>query len=99
MNEIEKLHNMLNEAGIVHEFGPRLDGHYIRVYDPNKPFESGGYDYIVDAIYFRGSYGYEEGLIEIAGYIKSDDVPDTVEGWLTAEEIFNRIMTYKEEHP
>ena len=43
-----------------------------------------------DAICHSGSYGHEQGLLEIMGTIvRADD--DDVEGWLTAEEILQRL--------
>lgn len=44
-----------------------------------------------DAICHRGSYGAEEGLLEIMGTIVRDNAGDSVEGWLTAEDVIERI--------
>lgn len=45
-----------------------------------------------DAICQRGSYGYEEGLLEIYGDIVWADIDgDSVAGWLTAQDVINRI--------
>ncbi len=44
-----------------------------------------------DAICQRGSYGAEEGLLEIMGTIVSPLAGDSVEGWLTAEDVIARI--------
>ena len=44
-----------------------------------------------DAICNRGSYGAEEGLLEIMGTIVRDDAGDSVEGWLTAEDVIERV--------
>ena len=45
-----------------------------------------------DAICNDLSYGHENGLLEIMGSIVSKEiVDDTVEGWLTAEEIVRRV--------
>lgn len=43
-----------------------------------------------DAICHRGSYGCEEGLLEIYGTIVSPTAGDSVEGWLTAEDVISR---------
>lgn len=41
-----------------------------------------------DAICHPGSYGYERGLLEIYGSIVDEArVGDTVEGWLTAQDV------------
>jgi len=39
------------------------------------------------------SYGHEEGLLEIMGLLtKEENEDDDVVGWLTAEDVFNRIV-------
>ena len=43
-----------------------------------------------DAVCHSGSYGHERGLLEIMGTIVRA-VDDEVEGWLTAEEILQRL--------
>ena len=49
-----------------------------------------------DAICHRGSYGVNEGLLEIMGDIVDEEaVGDRVEGWLTAEEVIERIEAMK----
>lgn len=49
---------------------------------------------VCDAICHWGSYGHQTGLIEIMGLTHNNDA---VEGYLTAEEVFNRIKTHWEE--
>lgn len=45
-----------------------------------------------DAICHDGSYGKFDGLLEIMGdLVDETKTGDTVEGWLTAEDILNRI--------
>lgn len=44
-----------------------------------------------DAICHHGSYGAEEGLLEIYGEIVSPMAGDSVEGWLTAKDVIKRI--------
>lgn len=62
-----------------------LDRHQIVVYHDNG-------DRAWDAICQEGSYGYEEGLLEIYGDIVWDDIDgDSVRGWLTAQDVINRI--------
>lgn len=49
-----------------------------------------------DAICHRGSYGAENGLLEIMGDIVDENaVGDRVEGWLTAAEVIERIEAMK----
>lgn len=52
-------------------------------------------EYLWDAICHPGSYGYEDGLLEVMG----DPVTNSdVEGWLTADEIFARWQKWEAEH-
>ena len=44
-----------------------------------------------DAVCQKGSYGYEEGLLEIYGSIVRPDAEDSVEGWLTAIDVIERV--------
>lgn len=44
-----------------------------------------------DAICHRGSYGYEEGLLEVMGTIVDPNCGDTVEGFLMASEVIERL--------
>lgn len=66
-----------------------------------RPLYLGGIMVIVnnwewDAVLFPGSYGSEKGLIEICGSIvQNNDDDDDVEGYLTAEEILNRVRPFK----
>lgn len=57
-----------------------MDRRQVIVYDSNGKTQW-------DAICHRGSYGYEDGLLEIMGSITNEDV----EGWLTANDIIARL--------
>lgn len=75
--EADKLAKGLIEKGIAFEYHKCCDGIQICC---------NGWD----AICHSGSYGHERGLLEIMRTIvKVDD--DEVEGWLTAEEILQRL--------
>lgn len=97
--EIERLHKMLTDEGIEHEWldrGERFSksdikwGYQIIVYKKNG-------DRLISAIEGYGTYGYgldgEQGdLIEIMGLLTPEEEKyDSVKGWLTAEEVFRRI--------
>lgn len=45
---------------------------------------------VSDAICHNGSYGRKEGLLEIMGLVNEEEVGDEVEGYLTAEQVFER---------
>lgn len=101
--EIERLHNMLTEAGIEHEWNDRstwfcrsrlnLDinwGYQVLIYRPDG-------ERLVSAVEGYGTHGYglngEQGdLIEIMGLLTPEEEEwDSVVGWLTADEVFRRI--------
>ena len=94
LKELDKLQEYLDENHILYEridrpSLPALPGmvaiggrHQINVLDKDK-------NVIWDAICHYGSYGYEEGLLEVMGekLIGHDDV----EGYLTAEDVIELI--------
>ena len=51
---------------------------------------------LADAVCHCWSYGHEEGLIEVMGYPLCHAFEDDVEGWLTADTVFNRWIDYLE---
>lgn len=65
--------------------GTAYEAHQIIVYKIDNRVRSW------DAIYSTGSYGYEDGLLEIYGDIVDPDAGDSVEGWLTANDIIKRL--------
>ena len=77
--ELNKLANGLIERGIEFTFTTFMNG--------------GKIDWgTCDAICHDGSYGKEGGLLEIMGNLVDETkTEDTVEGYLTAEDILNRI--------
>ena len=85
-NEIVKLSKMLDKEGIPHEDMQLFDG--IQVNYPNKE------NCICDAICHSFSYGHEQGLLEIMGLVDEEKVGDSVEGYLTAKEVFKRIRKH-----
>ncbi len=82
--EMEKLINMLEEANIPHEVVRHWSG-TPQVFYPSKS------DSICDVVSFNGSYGGDEGYLEIMGLVDSYCKGDNVQGYLTAEEVFARI--------
>lgn len=98
LTELNRLEEYLKANGIPYErisedtkYDPEypncienLERHQLIVYD-----ERG--NRLWDAICHEGSYGAEEGLLEIYGEIVSPMAGDSVEGWLTAEDVIKRI--------
>ena len=92
MNEMSKLIALLENAHVPYETRPHWFD-TIQIGYPN--FENT----VCDVVCFRGSYGYEQGLLEIMGLVDEEEVGDTVEGYLTATEIFQRIYDdYRERY-
>ncbi len=89
MKELDKLEMYLKEHGYEYtredvDVEPYTDLHQIVVYKNGQR--------LWDAICHHGSYGYEEGLLEIMGDIVWYDIDgDSVRGWLTANDVIARI--------
>ena len=89
MTQMEKLENMLNISNIPFEITEHWS-HTEQIWYPSRE------NPICDVICFGGanlggSYGHEKGLLEIMGLVDEEKTGDSVEGWLTAEEVFDRI--------
>lgn len=85
--EILRLDVMLTEARIPHERARLMDGW--QVWYPSKEH------YILDAIEHWSSYGKESDRLEIMGLlIPEEEEDDSVLGYLTAEEVFERIRKH-----
>jgi predicted fused transcriptional regulator/phosphomethylpyrimidine kinase len=96
MTELDKLEEWLHKHGFDYK---RIDREPEQVEFDGRmiPTSMGRHQIIVygdngimfDAICHIGSYGYEQGLLELMGDIVQ--VNDTVEGWLTADDIIERL--------
>ena len=84
LREIGRLAEMLTGMDIPHVTLPRRDGLQILYPGPG--------DWICSVICFSGSAGYEKGLLEIMGLTHNGE---SVEGYLTAEDVFKRIFEYE----
>lgn len=104
MTEMQKLDKYLTEHNIKHTYGRRWP-ETERIMSDYR--EGGAYDggyqivvndndgkYLWDAICGWGSFGFNQGLIEIMGVIVPDDAGDSVEGHLTADDVIKRIEKY-----
>jgi hypothetical protein len=59
-----------------------------------------GEGYVSDAICHDGSYGRQDGLLEMMGLVNEEEIGDSVEGYLTAEQVFERWQKHwLENHP
>lgn len=76
ISEIAKLARGLKARGIEYSMRTRVDGFQI---------VADGWDVVC----FTGSYGAQRGLLEVRGRVITGH--DDVEGYLTADEILNRL--------
>ena len=87
LQQFNKLCFMLNDAKIDYETEARLGGMGLAIPD-NKSFSTRhDGNRTVSVVCHSGSYGREEGLLEIY----APGLNNGVEGWLTAEEAFEYI--------
>lgn len=90
--EVLKLGTMLKEAKIPFEIRVFHDGYQIG-YPVLPPKE----DCICDVIEHDFSYGHEQDKLEIMGLLTPEEAEqDSVVGYLTAEDVFERIKTHYE---
>lgn len=54
--------------------------------------------YVSDVVCRRGSYGYQEGLLEQYGLVDTDGEGDDVMGYLTAKDVYDCWKRYVLEH-
>ena len=98
MGEFDKLIDMLNESGIPYErdddnfmmlaFGTPVGGIKRIKYPKKEGFEC-------SVIFGKGTYGFESGELEIMGLLTpEEEACYSVAGYLTAEEVFNRISKH-----
>lgn len=51
-------------------------------------------DLVCDVVCHDFSYGHDAGLLEIMGLVDVETLDDEVEGWLTSDEVFQRIRDH-----
>lgn len=91
LTELDALEKYLKEKGIDYEREDKDDIGFCFDFHKISVLSSGG-GYQWDAICHKGSYGCEEGLLEIRGSIVDEEKDgDSVAGWLTAQDVIDRI--------
>lgn len=89
--EILRLDEMLTEANIPHITEKFLDGWCVLYPTRENP--------IADAVEHYGSYGNSANLLEIMGLLTDEEEKcDSVKGWLTAEDVFERMSKHYNNH-
>ena len=96
MSEMDKLEAYLKEKGFNYEHIVRPeekeDGYILQTERNMIVLNDENGEYLWDAICHYGSYGYEQGLLEIYGTLVNEEKDgDSVKGWLTAEDVIKRI--------
>ena len=87
--EILKLDRMLTNASIPHTLDRLFDGWQVCYPTREEP------ELVMDAIEHYGSYGKDEDKLEIMGLLTPDEEEhDSVLGYLTAEDVFERIRKH-----
>ena len=89
--EIFLLKEMLEKENIPFIFRNLFDGFQI-CYPVN------GENRICSVIKHGGSYGHNQDRLEIMGLISDEETDDDVLGYLTAEDVFNRIYKHYKEN-
>lgn len=101
--EFDKLVKMLDDAKIPYERDdedPNQDYYKLSGNAPMKRIKYGKIPEkpklcVCSVICGYGSYGGNEGLLEIMGLLTPDEEEvDSVAGWLEAEDVFNRIKNH-----
>lgn len=86
-NEILRLKEMLEKTNIGFKFNELFDGYHIEIEKINTDIVH------ISGIEHKYSYGNEKDLLEICGGLTEEEKKDDgVLGYLTAEEVFERIM-------
>ena len=99
--EIFKLKRMLEDAEIPFVFADESydldDGFKFEKYHIEYPCSyKENQDLVCSVIQGWGTYGAEQDLLEIMGLLTDEEKEDCVCGWLTAEDVFERIKTHYE---
>jgi hypothetical protein len=85
--EMHRLANMLGGANIPYEIRELWGG--LQIVYPN------GDDFVCSVVQDAFSYGGPNGYLEIMGLLTEEEgESDSVKGWLTAEDVFERISKH-----
>ena len=90
VTEMSKLMKLLDEANVPYEVQDCWG-------TPQVCYPKSGEGQVCDAICHGFSYGHEEGLLEIMGLGDEEAIGDSVEGYLTAEEVATRIIAHHQQ--
>lgn len=92
LKEFRQLEYLLTKADIPYEEiitrpniyqGEPIEFYHLQICYPNRKYK------ISDVVIFRGSYGVEEGTLEMMGLVDEQKYGDAVRGHMTAQEVFD----------
>ena len=83
--EMADLMRRLSKMNIPYEIDYSVVPDFVQLWYPNKE------NAVCDVIWHPYSFGFEDGLLEIMGL--TEDEEDTVEGYLTGEQVARRIAS------
>ena len=90
-HEMHRLANMLGGANIPYEIRGLWGG--LQIHYPNSK------DWVCSVVQHDFSYGGTSGHLEIMGLLTAEEEEnDSVKGWLTAEDVFERISKHFSEN-
>lgn len=101
LKQLDKLEQYLKDNNIPYERFDKEDvispqfPYYIETHERHQIYVPNGKNSEWDVICQWGSYGAEDGLLEIYGSIVDPNAGDTVEGCLTADDVIERIERKK----
>ena len=99
-NEIFRLKEMLEQAGIPFEFANRTNPKFTwaEKWQIGYPVLPPSSERVCSVLEGFGTYGAEDDKLEIMGLLTpKEEKKETVAGWLTAEDVFMRIKKHYEE--
>lgn len=85
--EMNKLIYMLTICGIPFETRPHPIGKSLQLFYPSIASQ------VCDVVCDEFTYGGKDGLLETMGLV-DEDIDDSVQGWLTAEQMFTKIRDH-----
>lgn len=97
LTQLNRVEQYLKDKGIPYERFDKEDvispqfPYYLETLERHQIYVPNGKNSEWDVICQKGSYGAEEGLLEIYGSIVATNAGDSVEGWLTADDVIARI--------
>lgn len=95
LNELSRLENWLKAHAAAYDWEiqrrDRVPANWFQTEFHQIMVRSSKGEYLFDAVCQPGTYGYDVGLLETMGSIVDEEVGDDVEGYLSANDVIDRI--------